>query len=171
MRWAAAVAPQASLLIYSERLLPIQFQSRNSCHRLCKHHGGAGPQACTPEALDMQHAIPCTIVSHAAHADQVTCFCVQVSMRPLGSMEFSATCSTLADLGLINMSTQGTQGERFRRMTLQAPRTDALLGLKNARIAQDALSYASQPPQRSILGSPPPILSCQSKLKAAASAG
>ncbi|KAK9803690.1 hypothetical protein WJX73_000512 [Symbiochloris irregularis] len=89
----------------------------------------------------------------------------QVSMRPLGSMEFSATCSTLADLGLINMST-GAQGERFRRITLQAPRTDALLGLKNSRIAQDALSYASQQPQKGLLGSPPP-----SKLKMAVSAG
>lgn len=94
---------------------------------------------------------------------------VQVSMRPLGSMEFSATCSTLADLGLINMST-GAQGERFRRITLQAPRTEALLGLKQSRIAQDALASASQPPKAGLLGSPP-SLSCQSKLKGAVSAG
>ena len=62
---------------------------------------------------------------------------VQVSIKPLAASEVTAACSTLADMGFLDLG--HASEERQRRVTLRIAVEDVALGLQDVRLFRDCL--------------------------------
>ena len=61
----------------------------------------------------------------------------QVAFKPLAASEATAACSTLADMGFLDLA-HGSE-ERQRRVTLRISVEDVALGLQDVRLFRDCL--------------------------------
>ena len=71
------------------------------------------------------------------HGEANVLWHVQVGFKPLSPSEATAACSTLADMGFIDLG-HGAE-ERQRRVTLRIAVEDVALGLQNVRLFRDCL--------------------------------
>ncbi len=80
-----------------------------------------------------RHVMPITAclqhLSELAHA--------QVALKPLAASEVTAACSTLADMGFVDLA-HGSE-ERQRRVTLRIAVEDVALGLQDVRLLRNCL--------------------------------
>ena len=63
---------------------------------------------------------------------------LQVSIKPLNSLEFAASCSNLADMGI--MAVGNAKEERLKKISLRAHKDDVALALQDMRLLRNLLS-------------------------------
>ena len=63
---------------------------------------------------------------------------LQVAMKPLSSIEFTAACSTLADMGIMEVGK--AREDRQRKVSLRTHKDDVALALKDVRLLCNFLS-------------------------------
>ena len=59
-------------------------------------------------------------------------------MKPLNSLEFAASCSNLADMGILAVG--NAKEERLKKISLRAHKDDVALALQDVRLLRNLLS-------------------------------